>query len=67
MIEKRKIDRINALARKAKAEGLTDLEKAEQARLRKEYIEAFRQSTIAALKQIDVKNPDGMVEPLIKE
>ena len=67
MISRAKIDRINALAHKAKTPaGLTDLERAEQARLRKEYIEAFRESTLAALGCIDLKNPDGTVEPLLK-
>ena len=34
--------RINELARKAKAEGLTDAEKEEQAILRKEWLEKFK-------------------------
>ena len=37
-----KIDRINALAHKAKSVGLTEEEKAEQAELRKEYLAAVR-------------------------
>lgn len=37
---KEQIDRINALARKAKAEGLTEAEKAEQAVLRRAYIDS---------------------------
>lgn len=42
-MEKKKIDRINELARKSKtAEGLTDDEKAEQQQLRKEYIADWR-------------------------
>ena len=68
MITKAKIDRINALAHKAKTpEGLTALEKAEQARLRQEYIAAFRASTEAALSRIEIKNPDGTVTPLKKK
>ena len=39
-----KIDRINALARKAKAEGLTEAETAERAVLRREYINAVKGS-----------------------
>lgn len=38
MTMQEKIARINALARKAKAEGLTGEEKAEQAQLRRDYI-----------------------------
>ena len=38
------IERINELARKAKAEGLTEAEKAEQKKLRYEYRFAFRRS-----------------------
>ena len=62
---KEKIDRINFLARKSKtSEGLTEEEKAEQAQLRKEYIEDFRRSTLAALSKIDIQNEDGSVENL---
>ncbi len=62
-----KIDRINALARKSKTpEGLSEEEKKEQALLRKEYIEDFRRNTLGLLERIDIQNPDGSVEPLIK-
>ena len=37
-MEKSKIDRINALAKKAKTEGLTHAEKKEQQELRAEYV-----------------------------
>ena len=43
MLEKKKIDRINHLARKAKDEGLTEEEKAEQKALREEYLQKFRE------------------------
>ena len=43
MLKKEKIDRINHLARKAKSEGLTGEEKAEQQLWRKEYLEKFRE------------------------
>ena len=63
-----KIARINFLARKSKTpEGLTDLERAEQQRLRKEYIDDFRRNTLAALERIDIQNEDGSIEPLIKK
>ena len=43
MLKEEKIDRINHLAKKSKQEGLTEAEKEEQAVLRKEYIENFRE------------------------
>ena len=43
------IDRINELARKSKAEGLTAAETEERDRLRKAYIADFRQSLQAHL------------------
>ena len=59
-----KIDRINALARKAKAEGLTDEEKAEQAVLRREYIDSFKASLVGQLENTYVLRPDGTKEKL---
>lgn len=54
-----KIARINALAKKAKSEGLTDAEKAEQQALRQEYIAGFRKSLKTQLDNTVVLNPDG--------
>lgn len=54
-----KIDRINFLARKQKAEGLTDDEKAEQKELRREYIESFKNSLISQLENTYIVEPDG--------
>ena len=48
-MEKAKIDRINELARKAKAEGLTPEENQERARLRQEYVDAVRADLVAQL------------------
>lgn len=50
---KEKIARINDLAKKAKTEGLTDAEKAEQQALRDEYRAAFRASLEAQLNNIE--------------
>lgn len=58
-MEKIKIDRINELAKKAKAEGLTDEEKNEQKALREEYISEFRGSLKSQLDNTVVINPDG--------
>lgn len=59
-----KIDRINELARKQKAEGLTEEEKAEQAVLRREYIESFKRSLVGQLENTYVVRPDGTKEKL---
>lgn len=58
------IDRINALYRKAKAEGLTEEEKKEQALLRKQYVADVKKNLAAQLNNIDRVNPDGSVENL---
>ena len=63
-MEKAKIDRINELARVAKARALTDAEKAEQAALRAEYLAAFRASFGATLEHTVIEYPDGTREPL---
>lgn len=64
MMDNVKIDRINALAHKAKSVGLTEEEKKEQAELRKEYLAAVRQNLKAQLDNIDVKEKDGSVTNL---
>ena len=59
-MEQRKLDRINALARKAKTpEGLTEEEKAEQKILRQEYINSYKANLIAQLENTYVVEPDG--------
>ena len=63
-MEQSKIDRINVLARKSKAEGLTEEEKKEQDLLRKEFIANVRKNLRAQLDNIAVLNPDGSVENL---
>ena len=64
MITQEQIDRINFLARKQKSEGLTPAETAEQAKLRKEYIEAYRASLRSALENTTVVRPDGSKQKL---
>lgn len=58
-MEQFKLDRINELARKAKAEGLTEVEKAEQQTLRAEYIAAYRKSLRAQLENMVLVDEDG--------
>ena len=55
-----KIDRINELARKQKSSSLTEQEKQEQAILRREYIESFKQSLISQLENTYIVEPDGI-------
>lgn len=59
-----KIERINALYRKSKAEGLTEEEKKEQDLLRKEYIASVKSNLQNQLNNIDVINEQGKVENL---
>lgn len=55
MITKEQIDRINELARKSKTtEGLTEEEKAEQQKLRREYIDAFKTNLRATLANVEI-------------
>lgn len=64
MITQEKIDRINFLARKSKAEGLTETEKAEQDKLRRAYIDAYKANLRAQLDNTVVVRPDGSKERL---
>ncbi len=55
-----KIDRINELARKSKTpEGLTEEEKAEQAVLRREYIDSFKRSLVGQLENTYIVDEKG--------
>lgn len=54
-----KINRINELARKQRGEGLTKEEKQEQYKLRREYIESYKNSLIAQLENTYIVEKDG--------
>ncbi|MGN0534775.1 MAG: DUF896 domain-containing protein [Eubacterium sp.] len=54
-----KIDRINALAHKAQAVGLTEEEKIEQAALRREYIDSFKASLVGQLEHTYIVDEKG--------
>ena len=58
---KLRIDRINALAHKAKSVGLTEEEKKERELLRKEYIASVRMNLRAQLDNVDVQQEDGTI------
>ena len=59
-----RIDRINELYHKSQSVGLTDEEKEEQARLRREYIAAIRGSLRSNLNNISIQEQDGSVTDL---
>ena len=58
-MEQSRIDRINALARKAKAEGLTVAETLEREQLRREYIDAVVGSLKGELENTYVVDEKG--------
>lgn len=66
-MEQEKIDRINELAHLAKERPLNAEELAERDALRKEYIAAWRESTIAVLENTYVQTPDGKKHKLQKK
>ena len=60
MITDEKVARINEMARKARTpEGLTEAEQAEQAALRREYVDAVKASLQSQLDHTTVIEPDG--------
>ncbi len=58
------VDRINFLAKKSRTEGLTPEEAEEQAKLRREYIDAYKASLTAQLDSIVVVDENGNKRPL---
>lgn len=63
-MEESRIKRINELWHKSKAEGLSEDEKEEQARLRKEYVQAVRANLRGQLDNISIVEKDGSVTDL---
>lgn len=53
------IKRINELAKKSKESGLSEIEKAEQAELRKRYIKMFRRGMENALSNVYIMDEKG--------
>lgn len=66
-MEHEKVERLNELARKKKTVGLTKAEEAEQALLRKEYIDGWRENMRAVLDNTVIQMPDGTKVPLKKK
>ena len=63
-MEQTKIDRINELARKARAEGLSPAESAERDALRKEYVAAVKASLTHHLDNTWLVDEKGNKRPL---
>ena len=66
-MDPKKIERINELARKKKTSGLTAAETEEQAVLRKEYLDGYRENLKSMLDSIVVQEKDGTRHPLRKK
>lgn len=63
----KKIQRINELARLSKTRPLTKEELEEQAKLRREYIDAYKQSLINQLNNTFIVDENGNKHPLKKK
>ena len=61
------IARINELARKAKAEGLTEEELAERDQLRRAYIDSVKASLVGHLENTYIVRPDGTKQKVVKK
>jgi uncharacterized protein YnzC (UPF0291/DUF896 family) len=61
------IQRINDLARKAKAQGLTPEEAQEQKRLRQEYLDSVRKNLVSQLENMSILEPDGTKKKVQKK
>ena len=58
------IARINALAKKAKTEGLTEEELVERDKLRRIYIDSYKANLVSQLENTYIVKPDGSKEKL---
>lgn len=62
-----KIKRINELYHKQKSVGLTEEEKEEQAKLRRDYIDSVRANLKGQLDNINIQEKDGSITNLAKK
>ena len=58
-MEQCKMDRISELTRLSRERALTDVEQAERAALRREYLDEWRRSTDSVLENTYIQTPDG--------
>ncbi len=61
------IERINFLARKSREEGLSDAEKAEQAKLRQQYVAGFRQGFMNTMENVYIVDEQGNEKKIEKK
>lgn len=61
------IERINFLAKKQKTEGLTEEEKAEQAKLRREYVDSVKADLAAQLDKTLIIDPVTSEEKWVRD
>jgi len=66
-MEQAKIDRINFLARKSKAQPLSEEELAEQKKLREEYVALVKRNLTAQLENTYIVMPDGSKKKIQKK
>ena len=66
-MNKKDIERINELARKKKTVGLSASEVEEQQRLRRQYIDEFKENLKSTLDQVYIEREDGTYEKLKKK
>ena len=66
-MEKKKLDRINELARLKKQRELSEAELAEQAALRREYLDEWRAGAIALLENTYIVDEKGNKRPLSRK
>jgi len=66
-LDPRLIKRINELSRKSKTNGLTEDEKAEQQKLRRAYIDAFKGNLRTTLESIVLVDENGNRKPVRKQ
>ena len=67
-MEQRKLDRISELTRISRERDLTPEETKEREALRREYIEAYKQSLISQLENLTIIEPDGTKrKPTLKQ
>lgn len=62
-----RIKRINELYHKSQDVGLTEEEKAEQQKLRREYVDSVKANLGAQLNNLTIERPDGTIEKLQKK